>query len=53
MRPIRFKEQAPMPDFEQMNDYERGIAMKQKLKSFLTDTDRMPKQLIFVGRNMR
>ncbi len=53
MRPIRFAEQAPLPDFERMNDYERGVAMKEKLKSFLTDTDRMPKQLIFVGRNMR
>ncbi|EIW51448.1 uncharacterized protein TRAVEDRAFT_54565 [Trametes versicolor FP-101664 SS1] len=53
MQPIRFAEQALLPDFERMNDHKRGVAMKAKLKSFLTDTDRMPKQLIFVGRNKR
>ncbi|KAI0629098.1 atypical/ABC1/ABC1-B protein kinase [Trametes polyzona] len=53
MRPVRFAQQGDMPDFEKMNDYERGVAMKAKLKGFLTDTDRMPKQLIFIGRNMR
>lgn len=30
MRPIRFAEQAPLPDFERMNDYERGVVMKAK-----------------------
>ncbi|KAH9889564.1 atypical/ABC1/ABC1-B protein kinase [Cubamyces lactineus] len=54
MRPVRFKEQeGGLPDFENMNDYERGVVMKEKLKGFLTDTDRMPKELIFIGRNMR
>lgn len=52
MRPVRFKE-TDMPDFEKMNDYERGVFMKEKLKNFLQDTDRMPKELIFIGRNMR
>lgn len=30
MRPIRFAEQAPLPDFERMNDYERWVVMKAK-----------------------
>ncbi|KAI0751690.1 ABC1-domain-containing protein [Daedaleopsis nitida] len=52
MRPVRFKE-THNPDVEKMNEYERGVMMKEKLKGFLTDTDRMPKELIFIGRNMR
>jgi aarF domain-containing kinase len=36
---------------EEMTNYERS-AMKAKLKGFLTDTDRMPKALIFLLRNM-
>ncbi|RDX40175.1 atypical/ABC1/ABC1-B protein kinase [Lentinus brumalis] len=52
MRPVRFKE-VEMPDFAKMDDYERGVYMKEKLKGFLQDTDRMPKELIFIGRNMR
>lgn len=52
MRPVRFKE-STMPDFEKMNEYERGVLMKEKLKGFLTNTDIMPKELIFIGRNMR
>ena len=52
MRPVRFKE-TDLPDFDKMNEYERGVAMKEKLKGFLTDTDKMPKELIFIGRNMR
>ena len=52
MRPVRFKE-TDTPDFDKMNEYERGVAMKEKLKGFLTDTDKMPKELIFIGRNMR
>ncbi|CDO68648.1 hypothetical protein BN946_scf184382.g5 [Trametes cinnabarina] len=52
MRPVKFA-QSDMPDFDKMDDYERGVAMKERLKGFLTDTDRMPKELIFIGRNMR
>ncbi|RPD53409.1 atypical/ABC1/ABC1-B protein kinase [Lentinus tigrinus ALCF2SS1-7] len=52
MRPVRFKE-TDTPDFDKMDDYERGVYMKEKLKGFLQDTDRMPKELIFIGRNMR
>ncbi|CAA7264406.1 unnamed protein product [Cyclocybe aegerita] len=36
-----------------LTQYEMSVKMKQKLKEFLTDTDRMPKVLIFLTRNMR
>ncbi|KDR78104.1 hypothetical protein GALMADRAFT_245116 [Galerina marginata CBS 339.88] len=34
-------------------EYEVSIQMKAKLQEFLADTDRMPKALIFLNRNMR
>lgn len=40
-------------DLEKMDQYEKGVMMKQRLKNFLTDTDKMPKELLFIGRNMR
>ncbi|KAG9312628.1 ABC1-domain-containing protein [Chiua virens] len=36
-----------------LNQYELSMQMKAKLKRFLLDTDKMPKELIFLGRNMR
>jgi len=36
-----------------LTQYEMSVKMKAKLKEFLTDTDRMPKVLIFLTRNMR
>jgi aarF domain-containing kinase len=36
-----------------LTQYEISVKMKEKLKEFLTDTDRMPKVLIFLTRNMR
>jgi len=57
MRPVKFEDAnergEPTKTFEEMDDYERSVVMKEKLKSFLTDTDKMPKELIFIGRNMR
>ncbi|KAF8452178.1 ABC1 family-domain-containing protein [Boletus edulis BED1] len=38
---------------EELNQYEQSVRMKAKLKRFLLDTDKMPKELIFLGRNMR
>lgn len=38
---------------EELNQYEQSVRMKAKLKGFLLDTDKMPKELIFLGRNMR
>lgn len=52
LRPVRFR-QTDVPDLAKMNDYERGVLMKERLKGFLIDTDRMPRELIFIGRNMR
>jgi aarF domain-containing kinase len=40
------------PDKE-LNAYEQSVRMKERLKRFLVDTDKMPKELIFLGRNMR
>ncbi|KAF8273564.1 atypical/ABC1/ABC1-B protein kinase [Lactarius quietus] len=37
----------------QLSQYEAGVQLKEKLRNFLVDTDKMPKELIFVGRNMR
>ena len=37
----------------ELSQYEMSVLMKKKLKEFLTDTDRMPKALIFLTRNMR
>lgn len=38
---------------EDFDEYKEGVGMKEKLKRFLTDTDKMPKELAFIGRNMR
>ena len=35
------------------SQYDASMQLKEKLRSFLVDTDKMPKELIFVGRNMR
>lgn len=37
----------------ELNAYEQSVRMKERLKRFLVDTDKMPKELIFLGRNMR
>jgi aarF domain-containing kinase len=37
----------------ELSQYEQSVRMKKKLKEFLQDTDRMPKELIFLLRNMR
>jgi aarF domain-containing kinase len=36
-----------------LTQYEMSVIMKQKLREFLQDTDRMPKELIFLSKNMR
>lgn len=46
-KPDDGREQRPL------TQYEMSVKMKAKLKEFLTDTDRMPKVLIFLTRNMR
>ena len=38
---------------KELTQYEQSVRMKERLKGFLTDTDRIPKELIFLGRNMR
>lgn len=55
MRPIRFKlkREDPIDTENEVNQYERGVRMKERLKGFLSDTEKLPKELIFLGRNMR
>ena len=38
---------------KELSQYDASMQLKEKLKIFLLDTDKMPKELIFVGRNMR
>ena len=52
MKPVRFNNQAS-EQFEKMDQYQRSVLIKERLKGFLTDTDKMPKALVFIGRNMR
>ncbi|KAL1671925.1 ABC1 family-domain-containing protein [Schizophyllum commune] len=56
MRPVRLKGARTGPPIfskEATSDYERGVQMKAALRNFLVDTDRMPKVLAFLLRNMR
>lgn len=57
LKPVQFDELdangQPAKKFSEMDHYERSVVMKEKLANFLTDTDKMPKELFFIGRNMR
>ncbi|KAI0821036.1 ABC1-domain-containing protein [Irpex lacteus] len=53
MKPVRFGGQKERDEFDQMSQYERSMLIKQRLQGFLSDTDKMPKELVFIGRNMR
>ncbi|KAG6841653.1 hypothetical protein C0991_008638 [Blastosporella zonata] len=49
----RERETAQREAMKNMSQYELSVMMKKRLKEFLTDTDRMPKAIIFLTRNMR
>ncbi|KAH7919205.1 ABC1-domain-containing protein [Leucogyrophana mollusca] len=59
MRPVKFgnrpneRKENGNGEPEELDQYEQSVRMKAKLKGFLSDTDKMPKELIFLGRNMR
>ena len=53
MKPVRFGPQKAADDFDKLSQYERSVLIKERLRRFLTDTDKMPKELVFIGRNMR
>jgi aarF domain-containing kinase len=53
MRPVKFSKKGKPAKEEKLSDYELGQKMKKKLREFLSDTDAMPKELAFIGRNMR
>jgi aarF domain-containing kinase len=52
-RPIKRTGDEPQKEQKQQTQYETSVIMKQRLKGFLKDTDRMPKVLIFLTRNIR
>ena len=53
MKPVRFGPKEEADAFDKLSQYERSMLIKERLRQFLTDTDKMPKELIFIGRNMR
>ena len=57
MRPVSYGRKSHTGDgngsMEELNQYEQSTRMKARMKRFLLDTDKMPKELIFLGRNMR
>ncbi|KAH8096780.1 ABC1 family-domain-containing protein [Cristinia sonorae] len=57
LKPVRFEKgseaRRKVEEWTNMTDYEKSVAMKEKLRGFLVNTDAMPKELIFIGRNMR
>lgn len=53
LRPVRFPKNNGEQEQERLSEYELGVRMKAKLRDFLSDTDKMPKELVFIGRNMR
>lgn len=53
MKPVRFGGQKETDEFDKLSQYERSVLIKERLRRFLTDTDKMPKELVFIGRNMR
>ncbi|TFK57215.1 ABC1-domain-containing protein [Heliocybe sulcata] len=52
MRPTGL-DREKLKEMEGMTEYERSQVMTEKLRQFLQDTDKMPKELIFIGRNVR
>lgn len=56
LKPVRFENGQGAKQgeaTEELDQYEQSVRMKARLKAFLTDTDKWPKELIFLGRNMR
>lgn len=54
LKPISFgKDKSGNTQPKHFSHYDASMQLKEKLKTFLVDTDKMPKELIFVGRNMR
>jgi aarF domain-containing kinase len=48
---------APPPDLNRLRDaddpYKAQLAIRDKLRNFLSDTEKIPLELVFLGRNMR
>jgi aarF domain-containing kinase len=53
MKPVQFGPKEEADAFESLSQYERSVLIKERLKHFLIDTDKMPKELVFITRNIR
>jgi len=56
MRPVRRRHPGatePGEEYKKMDNYELAQKMKEKLATFLADQEKWPKELVFIGRNMR
>lgn len=53
LRPVSLGNKTEDKEAPKLSQYEASVQLKRKLRNFLVDTDKMPKELIFVGRNMR
>lgn len=56
LRPYRGGDQETLAVIEgraDMTPYERHEKMREMMRKFLADEDKMPKELVFIGRNMR
>lgn len=53
-RPSRVESTTPKTEKERKEEaYAAQLAIKEKLKSFLLDQEKIPQELMFIGRNMR
>ncbi|KAF8509996.1 ABC1 family-domain-containing protein [Hysterangium stoloniferum] len=54
LKPWRSKDQRrDVGISKDIDPYEKSVKMKEKLRQFLSDTEKFPKALVFLGRNMR
>ncbi|KIJ54125.1 hypothetical protein M422DRAFT_25091 [Sphaerobolus stellatus SS14] len=51
--PWRTKPRSPNVERRKLDPYEASLKMKEKLRKFLENTERFPKALVFLARNMR
>ena len=53
MQPYKAQSDTPAAPIEEKDEYQQQIEMKEKFRKFLGQAERLPLQLIFLGRNMR
>ncbi|KAF4565629.1 hypothetical protein EYR36_002205 [Pleurotus pulmonarius] len=57
LKPVKLgggkEKQKQIDELAKLSEYDQSVLMKERLRGFLVDTDKMPKPLVFLGRNMR